>query len=137
VCVCIWTYPRSMMSPSCDAVGASVFGEESDELRRVVLGLLNETKNVVLNFAWVGQLDSNGLGALVASFISARHHGARIKFAALSPSAKKVLTPTRVEDLFEVTILPMRRLDLFMILPIPQSRKGAHAKLQGKGCVNE
>jgi anti-sigma B factor antagonist len=82
--------------------GRIVFGEESDELRRVVLGLLNETKNVVLNFAWIGQLDSNGLGALVASFISARHHGARIKFAALSPAAQKVLTPTRVEDLFEV-----------------------------------
>src|SRR5215471_9784730 len=82
--------------------GRIVFGEEADELRRVILGLLHETKNIVLNFAWVGQLDSSGLGTLVASFISARHHGAKIKFAAPSLAARKVLRTTRVDGLFEI-----------------------------------
>jgi len=53
--------------------GRIVFGEEADELRRVTLGLLNETQRIVLNLARVEYIDSSGLGALVASFISARH----------------------------------------------------------------
>ena len=82
--------------------GRIVFGEEADELRRVVLGLLNETKRIVLNLAWIVHIDSSGLGTLVASFISARNRGAEIKFAALSPKARRVLTSTHVDRLFEV-----------------------------------
>ena len=82
--------------------GRIVFGEESDELRRVVLSLLKETNRIVLNFAWVAHIDSSGLGTVVASFISARHRGAEIKFAALSPMARQVLSTTHVDRLFEV-----------------------------------
>jgi anti-sigma B factor antagonist len=82
--------------------GRIVFGEEADELRRVVLGLLRETKRIVLVLAWIGHIDSSGLGTLVASFISARHHGAEIKFTALSPIARRVLTTTKVDRLFEI-----------------------------------
>ena len=82
--------------------GRIVFGEEADELRRVVLGLLNETKRIVLNLAWIGHIDSSGLGTLVASFISARNREAEIKFAALSPKARRVLGITKVDQLFEV-----------------------------------
>jgi anti-sigma B factor antagonist len=82
--------------------GRIVFGEEADELRRVLLGLLNENKRILLNLASVGHIDSTGLGTLVASFISARHRGAEIKFAALSPAARRVLTSTNVDRLFDV-----------------------------------
>jgi anti-sigma B factor antagonist len=82
--------------------GRVVFGEETDELRRVVLGLLNETKRVVLNLQWIGYIDSGGLGTLVASFISARNRGAEIKFAAVSPRARRLLAITRVDRLFEI-----------------------------------
>lgn len=82
--------------------GRIVFGEEADELRRVVLSLLNETKRIILNFAWVGHIDSCGVGTVVASFISARHRGAEIKLAALSPVAMRVLTTTNVDRLFQV-----------------------------------
>jgi anti-sigma B factor antagonist len=82
--------------------GRIVFGEEADELRRVVLSLLKETQRIVLNFAWVGHIDSSGVGTVVASFISARHRGAEIKFAALSPAARRVLRMTNVDRLFEV-----------------------------------
>ena len=47
--------------------GRIVFGEEADELRRVVLGLLNETQRIVLNLLWIEDIDSSGLGTLVAS----------------------------------------------------------------------
>jgi len=82
--------------------GRIVFGEESDDLRAAIIGLLNENKGIVLNLAWVAHIDSSGLGTLVASFISARHRDAEIKFAALSPIARRVLTETHVDQLFEI-----------------------------------
>ena len=82
--------------------GRIVFGEEADELRRVVLGLLNETKRIVLNLAAITHIDSSGLDTLVASFISARNRRAEIKFAALSPAVHRVLTSTNVDRLFEL-----------------------------------
>ena len=82
--------------------GRVVFGEEADELRRVVLDLLNKTQRIVLDFAWIEYLDSSGLGVLVASMISARHHRAEIKLAALGSKARQVLTIAKVHRLFEV-----------------------------------
>jgi anti-sigma B factor antagonist len=82
--------------------GRIVFGQEADDLRGVILSLLKETNRIVLNLAWVVYMDSSGLGTLVASFISARNRGAEIKFAALSPKARRLLTITKVDRLFEV-----------------------------------
>jgi len=82
--------------------GRIVFGEEADELRRVVLDLLNENKRIVLSLASVEYLDSSGLDTLVASFISARNRSAEIKFAELTPAVRRVLTSTNVDRLFEV-----------------------------------
>ena len=82
--------------------GRIVFGEETDELRRVVLGLLNETTQIVLDLAMVVHIDSSGLGTLVASYVSARNRKAEIKFAALSPRARRALTSTNVDQLFKV-----------------------------------
>ena len=82
--------------------GRIVFGEEADELRRVVLGLLNETKRIVLDFAWTEFIDSSGLGVLVASLISARHRRAEIKIAALGRQARQALTTASVDRLFEI-----------------------------------
>ena len=51
-------------------------GEEADEMKRVILDLLNETHRIVLNLLWIEHIDSTGLGTLVRSFISARDRGA-------------------------------------------------------------
>ena len=64
--------------------------------------LADETQRIVLNLLWIEDIDSSGLGTLVASFISARDRGAEIKFAALSPRARRVLASTKVDRLFEV-----------------------------------
>ena len=82
--------------------GRIVFGEESDEFRHVILGLMKETQRIVLNLASTDYLDSSGLGTLVASFISARHRGAEIKLAAPSPRARQLLTDMKVDRLFEI-----------------------------------
>ena len=103
--------------------GRIVFGEEADELRRVVLSLLNETERIVLNLGWIGHIDSSGLATLVASFISARNRGAEIKFAALSPQARRVLTITHVDRLFEVYDSTEEALKSFH-LPHPEAAAG-------------
>lgn len=82
--------------------GRIVFGAEADELRRVILGLLTETRRIVLDFAWIDRIDSCGLGVLVASLISARHRGAEIKIAALGRKARQVLETAKVNRLFEI-----------------------------------
>jgi anti-sigma B factor antagonist len=84
----------------CD--GRIVFGEEADELRRVVLGLLNETKRIVLSLGAVAYVDSSGLDTLVASFISARNRSAQIKFADLPPTVRRLLTNTNIDRLFDI-----------------------------------
>ena len=82
--------------------GRIAFGEEADELRRVILGLLKESQGIVLNFAWLEYIDSAGVGVLVASLISARNRGAEIKLAALGPRVRHVLATAKVDRLFEV-----------------------------------
>ena len=82
--------------------GRIVFGDESDELRRTILSLLGESKQLVLNLAWVAHIDSTGLGTLVASFISATHHGGEIKLAGLSPLSERLLKTTNLDRLFDV-----------------------------------
>src|SRR5215467_6178833 len=82
--------------------GRIVFGEEADELRRVVLGLFKESQQIILNLAAVTYIDSSGLETLIASFISARNRRAEIKFAAVPASVRRVLTITRVHQLFEI-----------------------------------
>lgn len=82
--------------------GRIVFGDEADELRRVILGLLNKTQRIVLDFAWIEYIDSTGLGVLVASLISSRHHGAQVKLAALGPRARQALAIATVDRLFEI-----------------------------------
>ena len=82
--------------------GRIVFGEEADELRAVILGLLKETQRIVLNLLWIEHIDSSGVGTLVASFISTRNRSAEIKFAALSPKVRQVLRTTNVDRFFEI-----------------------------------
>lgn len=99
--------------------GRIVFGQEADELRGLILSLLKESNRIVLNLAWVVHVDSSGLGILVASFISARHRGAEIKFAALSPRTRRLFTITKMDRLFEVYDSPEEAVKSF--LPHPEA----------------
>jgi anti-sigma B factor antagonist len=105
-----------------DCGGRLTFGEEADEFRRLLLDLLNETKQIVLNFAWVAHIDSSGLGTLVASFISARHRGAEIKLAALSPITQRALTSTHVDQLFDIYESTEEAMESFG--PHPKAARG-------------
>jgi len=82
--------------------GRLVFGEEEDELRRVVLELLRHTSNIVLNLDQVTHIDSCSVGALVGLYISARNRKGEVKLGSLSPKVRTVLQTMGLTKLFDV-----------------------------------
>jgi anti-sigma B factor antagonist len=82
--------------------GAILFGEESKSLFMRVRDLLNNTPRIVLDLSDVTRIDSGGLGALVALYVSARKAGGGIRFANLGNHAKEVLHITRLVTVFEI-----------------------------------
>ena len=82
--------------------GRLIYGSESAELLRVVRQALETAKEVVLQMANVTQIDSGGVGALGAAFMSAHNRGAEIKLADLHPRVAEVLRITGLELLFDI-----------------------------------
>jgi anti-sigma B factor antagonist len=85
-----------------DIEGRIVLGEESNAFREKVKGLLAAgKKNIILNLAQVGYIDSAGLGTLVATFHSARSQGATLKLVSLGSKFKEVLQVTKLMTVFD------------------------------------
>jgi anti-sigma B factor antagonist len=86
-----------------DLEGRIVLGEESSALRERVKNLLvADRKKIVLNMGNVSYIDSAGLGALVASFTSAKNQGAILKLVNLGQKFREVLQVTKLLTVFEV-----------------------------------
>jgi anti-sigma B factor antagonist len=86
-----------------DLEGRIVLGEESSALREQVKSLLGqERKRIVLNMGNVSYIDSAGLGALVASYTSAKNQGALLKLVNLGQKFREVLQVTKLLTVFEV-----------------------------------
>ena len=84
------------------AHGGMFFGEESACLRSLVKELLQESRQFVFDLGDVTQVDSGGVGTLVAVYASARKAGGNIKFANLSNRTREVLHTTNLLSLFEI-----------------------------------
>jgi anti-sigma B factor antagonist len=82
--------------------GRIVFGEEATALREGLKGVLESTRQVVLNLSGVTYLDSGGLGTLVGVYSSARASGADIKLTGLGQRLRDVLQITKLVTVFEV-----------------------------------
>jgi len=82
--------------------GAIYFGEESTSLRSLVKGLLNDSRQMVLDLGEVTHIDSGGLGTLVSLYTSARRVGGEIKLAHIGNHTKELLQITRLVTLFEI-----------------------------------
>lgn len=86
-----------------DLEGRIVLGEESSALRERVKSLLGQDrKKIVLNMGNVSYIDSAGLGALVASYTSAKNQGATLKLVNLGSKFREVLQVTKLMTVFEV-----------------------------------
>ena len=83
--------------------GRIVLGEESSTLRETVKGLLAVgRKKIVLNMGNVTQIDSSGLGTLVASHSSAKAAGASLRLSNLG-RFNELLQVTKLYTVFDVS----------------------------------
>jgi anti-anti-sigma factor len=73
----------------------------SPALQTTVRDLIPETKRVVLDLTEVSYLDSSGLGALVALFLSAKRQNCDLKLINLNQWLKELFSLTRLASVFE------------------------------------
>ena len=75
--------------------------EEGLALQQEVAKLTLGTKNVVMNMAEIGFVDSGGVGVLVRIFRSLRTHGGDLKFCQVPADLFKVFQITHLDTVFE------------------------------------
>ena len=86
-----------------DVEGTIVLGRDAKKLREAVKKLLAEGKRkILLNVEKVSDIDSTGVGTLVASFTSARGLGGELKLNKLNSKFRQALLVTRLLTVFEV-----------------------------------
>jgi anti-sigma B factor antagonist len=84
--------------------GRIVLGEETRSLRETVKNLVAQgKKKLVLNVNNVTMIDSSGLGALVASYSSAKSGGASVRLCNLGAHFNQLLQITRLLTVFDVS----------------------------------
>ncbi len=82
--------------------GRVVFGEETSQLREKVKAALSGTPFIVLNVAEVRDIDSGGVGTLVALFTSAQSAGGDLKLVKPAARVAEVLRITKLSGIFSV-----------------------------------
>jgi anti-anti-sigma factor len=75
--------------------------EHTDALKSHVRSLLPSAKGIILDLKGVGRMDSAGLGALVALYISAKKANCDLLFANYNQSIKDLLGLTNLLSVFE------------------------------------
>jgi anti-sigma B factor antagonist len=93
--------------------GRLIYGQESAELDYTLRRLLETTKQIVLHMAEVTQIDSGGVGALGAAFMTAHNREGVIKLANLAPRVEEVLRITGLERLFDVHASETEAIEAF------------------------
>ena len=83
--------------------GRIVLGEESSSLREKLKSLIAEgNKKIVLNMANITDIDSSGLGILLAAYLSAEKHGASVRLCNLGKYFHEVMQITKLLTVFDV-----------------------------------
>ena len=75
--------------------------DTSPQLKSEVKPLLVNKRRVILDLTGLAHMDSSGLGALVALYISARASGCELQMVNLSPRIRELLSMTNIISLFE------------------------------------
>jgi anti-sigma B factor antagonist len=85
-----------------DMDGRITIGEGSVALRSAIRRLLEEgKKNILLNLAGVGYIDSSGIGELVSSFTAINKDGGQLKLLSLTEKLRDLLTITKLLTVFD------------------------------------
>jgi anti-sigma B factor antagonist len=84
-----------------DLDGRITLGENANILRDEVMSLLAQgNKNVVLNMANVGYVDSGGLGELVRAYTTAANQGGSVKLLNVQGKMKDLMQITKLYTVF-------------------------------------
>jgi|SRR5580704_9519078 anti-sigma B factor antagonist len=73
----------------------------SAELQTAVRGLMPETKCIVLDLTGVSYMDSSGLGAIIAIYLSARRQRCGLKLINLNSRLQDLFRLTKMSSVFE------------------------------------
>ena len=85
-----------------DMDGRITIGEGSVALRSAVRRFLEEgKKNILLNLAGVGYIDSSGIGELVSSYTAINKEGGQLKLLSLTQKLQDLLTITKLLTVFD------------------------------------
>ena len=85
-----------------DMEGRITIGEGSVALRSAVRRLLEEgKKNILLNLAGVGYIDSSGIGELVSSYTAIKNQEGQLKLLSLTEKLRDLLTITKLLTVFD------------------------------------
>jgi len=85
-----------------DMDGRVTIGEGSVALRSAIRRLLEEgKKNILLNLAGVGYIDSSGIGELVSSYTAINKEGGQLKLLSLTAKLRELLTITKLLTVFD------------------------------------
>ena len=86
--------------------GRLIFDEDGDRLlRQEVAALVNAgERSILIDLSGVHQMDSGGVGTLVAIYLHALKRGAKLKLLRPSERVSRVLHMTHLETAFEVYV---------------------------------
>ena len=86
-----------------DVTGAIRIGTDAVALRNSVRLLIDEGKSkILLNLSGVSQIDSSGLGELIASHIALNEKGGAIKLVNLTDRVREVMIITKLVTVFDI-----------------------------------
>ncbi len=84
-----------------DLNGRITMGENAGVLRNAITELLSSgNKNIVLDMANVGYVDSAGLGELVGAYTTAANQGGSVKLLHMQSKMKDLMTITKLHTIF-------------------------------------
>jgi anti-sigma B factor antagonist len=85
-----------------DMSGAVRMGEGSIALRNAIRGLVEQgKKKILLNLGGVKNVDSSGIGELIANFTTVRREGGQLKLLNLTEKIQNLLVITKLLTVFD------------------------------------
>ena len=81
--------------------GGRLVAGTTDVLHAEIKSLLVPGSRVVLDFSGLTQMDSMGLGSVVALYVSAKSAGARLELTNLAPKIRLLFSMTNLLTLFQ------------------------------------
>ena len=85
-----------------DLSGKLVLGDGDALLKDKIHSLVFQNrKQIILNMSGLSYMDSSGLGALVASFVTAKNNGGQIKLVSLTKRLQDLLAIAKLLTVFD------------------------------------